>query len=164
MKTAELTGALLDLWVAKSDPRCNGLTFEDRGDHIVGVADIDGEKVVCIFIHSGNIVDTMRLRRKYDAEHYSPSTVWQNGGPIIDREHGTFTAYFGSGDNLSHYTSDMGVDLNRYRAPGPTHLIAAMRAFVGSKFGAEVPDDRAAAQEADGQRAAIAASRRGDAK
>jgi hypothetical protein len=66
-------------------------------------------------------------------DHYSPSTDWAIGGTIIEQQRisikqpqdGGAYAYF---DHLD------------VTAAGSTPLIAAMRAYVASKFGEEVPD------------------------
>jgi hypothetical protein len=100
MKTAELTGALLDYCVAKAV----------RSD----VEIIDGR---CVSRPMGWA--------------WSPSTDWALAGPIIEGERlelrnepdGQFSAM---GDGC--------------HATGTTMLIAAMRAYVASKFGEEVPD------------------------
>jgi hypothetical protein len=124
MNVSELTGALLDYWVA----RANGWTFGPP--HKVHEWDVwrDG---------SGEIVGTI------PAQSYTPSTDWAQGGPIIEREQGAFQTYHG----LLGYPADrivsasMGRELMRYQMDGPTHLVAAMRAYVASKFGAEVADE-----------------------
>lgn len=72
---------------------------------------------------------------------YAPSRRWHDGGPIIERERITV---------LAQVVVHSGVALNRVdetweaergdgsRMPGQTPLIAAMRAYVASKFGDEV--------------------------
>lgn len=67
---------------------------------------------------------------------YSPSTQWEHGGPIIDREI----------ERLMHCSSVPGMQwhaTNNARGGfyGDTGLIAAMRAYVASKYGEEVPDE-----------------------
>ena len=123
MKTSDLTGALLDYWVAKAEGR---LTFrstcpEDAGVYTYG--------------RGGEIEYTEPLKG------WSPSTDWEIGGLIIDREPfgiferrdgewfaGIYKPRQGFKDECVAYLS------------GPTILIAAMRAYVASKFGEEVPD------------------------
>jgi hypothetical protein len=156
MKTAELSGAMLDFYVAKHDPRCEGLTFEDRGDHIVGLADIEGEKLVCMFIHKGNLVDKFRMRKKYQTDWYAPSTDWVIGGSIIERESIDLMHIRKPevSDGEAFWSADMWskepdrkdpetgeMTCSRISAYGPTPLIAAMRCYVTSKFGPEVPDE-----------------------
>jgi hypothetical protein len=66
---------------------------------------------------------------------WSPSTVWEDGGPIIecegialmrdlDEAPGQWAAYIGGINTLGWF--------------GPTPLIAAMRAYVASRLGDEV--------------------------
>jgi hypothetical protein len=92
-----------------------------------------------------------------DAGHYGPgfkpSTVWGDGGPIIERE-GIFPSLT---DIERHDDGQVTFDQKfRARTPaqyldhdegmyGPTPLIAAMRCFVASRLGdeVEVPDELA---------------------
>ena len=68
--------------------------------------------------------------------HFTPSTNWAQGGPIIDRE----------GISLIRQTPDRWVSeysngcdrFDHARSHGPTPLIAAMRCYVASKLGDEV--------------------------
>ena len=135
MKTAELIGMQLNLQVARADPMCTGLTFEPRGDHFVGLGDVDGRADVCAFIHGGNILAEMRLRKLYGAECYAPSSNWQQGGPIIEREQSGFDF-----DGLAWIAWSKRTDVADNTMSGPTPLVAAMRAFVASKYGDTVPD------------------------
>lgn len=77
------------------------------------------------------------------------STDWQHGGPIIERERivlvpsddGIWSASVGArnlfiDDPLPFDVRTIGT--NDASATGPTPLVAAMRAYVTSKFGAEV--------------------------
>jgi hypothetical protein len=67
---------------------------------------------------------------------YSPSTDWSQGGPIIERERielsgvGPFWA--------ASMTPGNGLEFHQL---GDTYLQAAMRCFVASKYGDEVPDE-----------------------
>jgi hypothetical protein len=63
---------------------------------------------------------------------YSPSTNWRLGGPIIERERMELRPE----SNGQYYA----IALNGADSYGPTPLIAAMRAYVASKFGDEVDD------------------------
>lgn len=72
----------------------------------------------------------------YD-DPFEPSSRWEHGGPIIERERGRLeppVPHCG----MPLWTADMGTADTRYRLFGPTPLIAAMRAYVASKFGEEV--------------------------
>lgn len=118
MKTAELTGAQLDYWVAKAE----GFM---RPRIVMGVCVVDLP----------------------DGHPMQPSTDWAHAGPIIERdritlvhcEHGTT-----AGDEWEAYIGPLDpsrLDNDPPTAEGPTPLIAAMRAKVASTYGDEVPDD-----------------------
>ena len=62
--------------------------------------------------------------------HYSPSTDWSQGGPIIERE--KIHTFFAAGTWLAEH------DVNQGCFIGPTPLIAAMRCYVASRLGYEV--------------------------
>lgn len=111
MKVAELEGTLLDYWVARAEGYKVDISFE-RGLN----------ENLCVFI-SGELTD------------WAPSTDWAQGGPIIEREHieirlhgkEPFARIYGEPQRLGEF--------------GSTALIAAMRAYVASKYGEEVPDE-----------------------
>ncbi|MDB5814444.1 MAG: hypothetical protein JWN23_1561 [Rhodocyclales bacterium] len=120
-KIDELEGAELDYWVARA------CAAEQRG----GAWLMDG---MC-----GNEPFSSVLKSEF-----CPSSEWNYGGPIIERERisvciapisyaewsaATFSldAFYESGANSGQYN-------------GRTMLIAAMRALVASKFGKEVED------------------------
>jgi hypothetical protein len=73
---------------------------------------------------------------EFNVDCFSPSEVWMQGGPIIEREkmsvcpalNAPWMAVCGNAE---------------HRKEGPTPLIAAMRCYVASKLGAEVevPDE-----------------------
>ncbi len=72
------------------------------------------------------------------------STEWRHGGPIIERERIAVVAYKDKWcayvNDQSAYSQESGyIDVSEYEGmSGQTPLIAAMRCFVNSKFGAEV--------------------------
>lgn len=61
---------------------------------------------------------------------YEPSTNWDQGGPIIEREH----------IHLRHRINEWAASKTKgpFVAFGPTPLIAAIRCYVASKLGDEV--------------------------
>ena len=69
-------------------------------------------------------------------ERWSPTRLWAQGGPIIEREgiNGGPRPRPHTGQWQSFMCSDRGV----CEASGPTPLIAAMRCYVASKLGDEV--------------------------
>ena len=105
MKVSELTGALLDYWVAKTVGR--------------SVEIVDGQ---CQHVYGMRSV-------------FSPSTNWSQGGPIIDREEIELVHRNGM-DGRTLWAIKENIIMR-----GETKLIAAMRCYVASKFGEEVPDD-----------------------
>jgi hypothetical protein len=82
-----------------------------------------------------------------EMERFAPSTDWAVGGPIIDREglgfvelpHGSrqWIAGYRIETVRERWSEDFTIRFDHEQA-GPTPLIAAMRAFVASKFGDEV--------------------------
>ena len=105
MKTIELTGAALDWAVAKAD----GLEFVVMNGGVF-IPDEDG-------------VD--------DPYRYRPSTAWEDGGPILDREN---IEVFRRDEQWFAYSSlSKPQDFH-----GRTPLEAAMRCFVAGHLGDEV--------------------------
>ena len=80
-----------------------------------------------------------------DEYQYSPSTIWSQGGLIIERE----WIELQNGSNLhpdlwgACKWSDTDAGIPLWEGRGPTPLIAAMRCFVASRLGDEVdvPDE-----------------------
>ncbi|MBU9386624.1 phage protein NinX family protein [Burkholderia multivorans] len=128
MKVSELTGAQLDYWVARAE---------------------------------GKVSDYTEWLRGY-ASFWRPSNTWSVAGPIIERERinivdraaylasqgrpkeageGKFAALIGSPEQLvqSYFSEYTGLEFEACQL-GPTPLVAAMRAYVASKFGEEVPE------------------------
>lgn len=64
---------------------------------------------------------------------YEFTTNWRYGGPIIDREHMALNPAMGGG-----YVAHIPRIGARSHQLGPTALVAAMRCFVASRYGAEV--------------------------
>ena len=117
-KVAELYGAELDYWVAKAEG--HGCRVLDAESSPIGRA---------------VVVAWPEFHGEGDREQFEPSSDWAAGGPIIERERiGSITLRDGWSAQVD------GERLDRPRAAaGPTLLIAAMRAYVASKFGDEVP-------------------------
>ena len=107
MKTNELAGHALDWAVAK----CEGATEEWRSG-----APFLWDGVPCIRIDGHDV-------------NYRPSTNWQHGGPIIERER----------INLWNEGHDWEASLyGKHIVWGETPLVASMRCYVASKLGDEV--------------------------
>lgn len=63
---------------------------------------------------------------------FRPSSKWAHGGPIIERERIEMRP-----ESNGQW---LGIAMVGSEAYGSTALIAAMRAYVASKFGSELPD------------------------
>jgi len=121
-KVAELEGALLDAAVAKAE----GLSYVLE-KHFIG-----GE-LQCK-VNTDNMLATDKPWRWDD---FGPSEYWDQGGPIIEREQGAVYPERRANE-LVVWVSRMGKGDTRYQELGPTPLIAAMRAYVASRFGPEI--------------------------
>jgi hypothetical protein len=125
MKVSELEGTQLDYWVARAE----GWTdFQGDGTNKGAFWYKDAEKAP--------FCDC------WCKDSWTPSEDWSQGGPIIEREQ----------IELLHISAEghpdvwgvpkwlYGGDSVEFKAKGPTPLIAAMRAYVASIYGDEVPD------------------------
>ncbi|MCP3017519.1 phage protein NinX family protein [Cupriavidus basilensis] len=122
MKVTDLEGALLNYWVARAE----GLRCEIRPRKGVAHA--------YIFIDTAVHADYPRI--------YRPSEDWSDGGPILDLRMQVCGVL--NRDNhapeSSRYRCAMGNYPHARMYQGHTILVAAMRAYVASKFGHEVPE------------------------
>lgn len=129
MKVADLEGPILDYWVAKAE----GIAVQifPAGHLYAGVSRTDPE------YWSNEGLDP----------YFSPSTDWRQGGTIIERaeimvcpwaHYGHIDQYDGWYANIFY---DGGEEYTTDKCPTP--LIAAMRAYVASKFGDELPEVQA---------------------
>lgn len=116
MKVNDLTGPMLDLFVGMADGQYVKITQEG----------------LCVLCHSSG------KRSGKTKDLYAPSADWQQGGPLIKREKIMINPIE---DEM--WGAAIELDTVIY-ANGPTPLIAAMRAFVYSKFGEEVPSKQEA--------------------
>jgi len=124
MKVTELSGALLDYWVARAENlRVQMIDIgRDRGfrPHI--------------FIDTANRKDIPRI--------YSPTLDWTEAGPIIERER--IALWYTQGQWEASAGSPVhAIEISGPEGRGSTPLVAAMRAFVRQKFGKEVPENSA---------------------
>jgi hypothetical protein len=157
MKTAELTGALLDFWVAKA----NGWTLKKIQQ---GVPSSAGEgpgrfrepppdatvESAWGYWHDarGRVISLLRYGQIKECD-WKPSTDWGLGGPLIASER--IALYHDDSPRVSsepwiagfdmridswNYESDNGASFELdHSSAGPTPLVAAMRAYVARKFG-----------------------------
>jgi hypothetical protein len=124
MKVSELEGALLDYWVAKTEGLSPVGLAMCKSDYGCEIADESGTMLRPV------IQPNKEFAARYGVSYYS--TEWEDGGPIIEREI----------QELWKVCKDRWSASDWKNSPsfGPTPLIAAMRAYVVSKFGEEVPD------------------------
>lgn len=126
MKVSELSGALLDYWVGCAN---NGKGFIGR------IAEYTDGKRHCV------VPDGVRGESGWTGSRiYAPSSDWAIGGHFIERQGIYILNYFAhpKPDTELVWTAEI---RGSESYAGPTPLVAAMRAFVGSKFGEEVPDE-----------------------
>jgi hypothetical protein len=139
VKTRDLTDAALDWAVAVCEDRKIVHDPMSFGDHT-------SEGGYWIWEDHG-VANPKTIYAKIGRQ-YSPSTIWAQGGPIIDREitkvfrnvGGTFTAQIRHEE--SHPRVSHKVLAGWTNCSGPTALTAAMRCYVASEMGDEidVPD------------------------
>jgi hypothetical protein len=104
MKTSELTGVALDAAVAK----CEGVAVEYVDDGITR----------CLLMRAGS--------------RFNPSSKWDWGGPIIEREKIDVIA---DPNGKDVWMGRLYQNHQARKAFGATPLIAAMRCYVASKLG-----------------------------
>ena len=119
MKTSELTGAALDWAVAKAG---NITVIEDFSLKYYPLLIIPGEEEL--------VSDTYR--------GFAPSSIWAQGGPIIEREKIFLVQPYRSRAFCKAYKMEPDTELPCWLNDGPTPLIAAMRCYVANKLGDEV--------------------------
>jgi hypothetical protein len=130
MRASELIGGPLDYWVARA-----------RG--------IKPENVrIAVLIPGSGAVPCCQVLTGFEDDPGSfafrpsrPSTNWDHAGPIIARERITFQLRRSGYDAiLPAIDASCPGEGHTWPMYGETHLIAAMRAYVASKYGEEVPD------------------------
>ena len=81
---------------------------------------------------NGDFPSPLDHKRYYILDY---SSDWSQGGPIIEREGIKL-----KGGMFEKWSATLKAPNYKYGMEGPTALIAAMRAFVASRFGVEVDD------------------------
>ncbi|RSZ35322.1 MULTISPECIES: phage protein NinX family protein [unclassified Variovorax] len=120
MKTAELTGVVLDFWVAEAEG------YEPVSGKTIPKGDFMWKAPRAISPAVG------WMSHKFSQD-------WALAGPIIERENLCVAPNGRPGSGWHALVKTTGGFLSdEYQ--GPTPLIAAMRAYVASKFGEEVAD------------------------
>ncbi|ACR28689.1 DUF2591 domain-containing protein [Burkholderia glumae] len=115
MKVSELSGALLDLWVARAEGDVLATAKPEFGRY---------------WLKQGRYGSVKECPRY--------STDWAHGGPIIGRERIELLTAAGDPESCVAQTVYGDLVISYF---GSTRLTAAMRVFVASRFGAEVPDE-----------------------
>ncbi|CAB3797407.1 phage protein NinX family protein [Pararobbsia alpina] len=133
MKVADLSGAVLDFWVAKAEG--HELVTDPA---TIARAAVGNGRAVLFRNNAGTLCIACAGGREW-----SPSTDPRQSHPIIERERIQLEPFpdvewlaFERFDGRGEPPHD-----SPCRQYGPTALIAAMRARVASKYGEEVPDD-----------------------
>lgn len=157
---SELSGVLLDYWVARANGYQTDLSRMKPGDgwcaiepRSSSVADPNPAAnpldVACGIAMVPNAIREFPAcilgykvgRGKYPmrSSWFYPSSLWSHGGPIVEREQIGLMPTFQDGKcywTAAHAKVNFGVR-------GDTPLLAAMRVYVGSKFGMLVDADDA---------------------
>lgn len=115
-RVADLTGAELAFWVARSE----GL--EDPVIYVCG-----GKEICQCYVHDAKFCNDR-------IEDFKPHEDWAQGGRLIEKHRISIKQGEGCYAYFDHLDAT---------ASGPTPLIAAMRALVASKFGETVTDQEA---------------------
>jgi hypothetical protein len=121
-ETNKLAGAALDWAVAKCEGREKALEINRMGS---------------LSFDAGIHPYMADLDKPGRYQIYSPSTKWEQGGPIIEREK-TALIYFHDGGHEEGGEWLAEAALEEIEIYGPTALIAAMRCYVASKLGEEI--------------------------
>lgn len=135
MKVSELEGPELDYWVGMANGfKCKFSRFHpDYGER----DDYETPKTWAMLPRDG-----------YGPliwYEYNPLTDWSQGGPISEREGISVEVHCSENGKPTSWKAGWkwpmsGICVNRRWQCGSTPLIAAMRCFVASKYGEEVPD------------------------
>jgi hypothetical protein len=115
-KISELEGALLDAAVAKAEGY-SSVRIREAAD-----------RPVC------EIAFQMLTSQDPRWVAHEPHRQWSLGGPIIEREEIDLVSV-GNGWRAGHSLEQWQVDAGFGGSFGPTPLIAAMRAYIASRFG-----------------------------
>lgn len=134
MKVHDLSGALLDYWVAKAMNVFGDKIFIERHPWT-------GQKVAVVYCGLPDYGSLFCGERGHGATVWRPSADWAQGGPLFDQyeiyvERANFVVE-GKAFAFIYTKDNKDIAAQSY---GATRLEAAMRAFVESKFGDEVPE------------------------
>lgn len=113
MKVNKLIGALLDYWVAKA-----------QGDTVI--------------MHEG--FAKVPIEGKDHHKQFRPSASWRYGGPIIEKNSISVLRTYRDTRPIG-WVAEIGYGASFIQYDSEYPLVAAMRCYVASKFGDEVPDE-----------------------
>lgn len=136
MRVSEMQGEALDMWVAKAEGHELTTDLQKIGEAAIGIGP------AALFRSEAGVLG---LSCEGGGRKWNPSTDWSCGGPIIERERINLLKFDDAAQPwcaVIHNSDEHWIDTTWYDEDwkGPTPLIAAMRAFVASVFGEEVPD------------------------
>lgn len=158
MKVSELEGALLDYWVARAEgyvwvknaSRRSGDSYRKRGEPErwpVGARFfVKPSKATSLHPKVPNwdgwlvAAESDPVGPAWDSDIFPYSTSWSAGGPIIEREGIETTPCACKTEKMWSAWLPFASTGEPWRVFGPTPLIAAMRAYVASKFGETVEE------------------------
>lgn len=118
IRVSDLSGAWLDYWVARAE--C-----------------IPAHHLQVIKIQRSEEFHCVRIMLRGTRYMVNYSTSWNLAGPIIERERISVVA--GMPGMWGAFRQAPGAD-GGYHSRGDTYLLAAMRCYVSSMFGQEVPE------------------------
>lgn len=128
MKVSELSGALLDYWVARAE----------------GLKPFFLEDDCCVLVGFNSSTDPAGDTTEPAA--YAPSVAWEDGGPIIQKHHISVGWCYASKTwqaDCPRFKDGKFVGRVQQWCDTDEPLVAAMRCFVASRFGDEVDDELA---------------------
>jgi hypothetical protein len=122
MLVANLRGQLLDYWVGRA-----------KGVDPYVLPESDNRRLVI-----------NEATAKYGFRYFEPSTDWAIAGPILEKEKISIVWF------VDKWSASKSEGQENMSSSEESPLIAAMRCFVASKFGATVPDKKEEANPPDG--------------
>lgn len=143
IQTSELNEIALDWAVAVAAERLKSQIRDEQHRPGTSITDIDFDERGRLMVYVPGQGRTLSVVRRDPYALWAPSRIWDQGGPIIEREKISTWDADGVGCDFpwgAHKTIEHN---HRFQQRGPTPLIAAMRCYVASKLGpvVDVPDE-----------------------
>lgn len=101
------------------------------------VSELEGVELDYLVGEATGMLRAMSGTKEFRLGGFSPSTKWQHGGPIIDSEQISVQCTLNCPPVWRATVRNC-----KSNQAGNTPLLAAMRAFVASKFGDEIPSNK----------------------